>query len=98
MSITLSNVSFEHHRDTLGIGESAPRISWKFSSTAKNCTQESYEIEVARERSSRLEQYMVKSSESVQVPWLTKPLESREWAKIRVRSFGSGYETPWSEA
>ncbi|KAH7129950.1 bacterial alpha-L-rhamnosidase-domain-containing protein [Dactylonectria estremocensis] len=72
MSVSISQVSFEHHRQAIGIGEPEPRISWRFGGTA--------------------------SSESQLSPWLDKPLQSGDQAKVRVRAHGQQGEvsTLWS--
>ncbi|RDL31187.1 Six-hairpin glycosidase [Venustampulla echinocandica] len=100
MSISISSVSIEHHRpdETLGIGESTPRISWRFAGDAKNWIQHSYEIEISRlilpatgEKELRQEQqiFKSKSQNSVLVPWPSpNGLKSRERASVRVRATG----------
>ncbi len=91
-------VSFEHHRDALGIGESQPRISWKFEGTTPNWAQVAYELEIARSASPAPERYVVTSSQSVLVPWPGRPLQSREAASVRVRASSTdGEQTGWSD-
>lgn len=48
--------------------------------------QTGYEVEVIR--AGRTQTFRVDSNESVLVPWPDKPLQSREAAGVRVRSFG----------
>ena len=70
-------VTFEHHREALGIGEARPRISWRVVSERPGWVQQAYEIRVTggglllhvRPRSPPLE--------SVLVPWPDAPLLSR---------------------
>ena len=97
MAIRIGRVQFEHHQESIGIGESKPRISWRFKGDARNWTQRSYELEI--QQSETLQIYNVTSSESVLVPWPGKPLGSGELATVRVRVFGGEQETvsPWSE-
>ncbi|KAL4867657.1 hypothetical protein BDV12DRAFT_198076 [Aspergillus spectabilis] len=95
MSLSISQVSFEHHRTALGIGESDPRISWRFDGSIPNWYQSSYEIEI--ERQGKTNSFHVNSSDSVLVPWPSDPLESGEEATVRVRSFGRHRNSPWSE-
>jgi alpha-L-rhamnosidase len=97
----VGHVTFEHHRghsgsERLGIGEKAPRISWRFSGETKDWIQSSYEIEIWR--GDQRELFRVDSSESVLVPWPTTPLKAREDVFVRVRSHGSigSGGTPWS--
>ncbi|MDO7880721.1 glycoside hydrolase family 78 protein [Salinibacterium soli] len=93
---TPSSPRFEHHREALGIGEAAPRLSWKTVAPA-GWRQAAYEVEVTR--SQRVHTERIESGESVLVPWVGAPLESRESASVRVRVVGeSGDESDWSEA
>jgi alpha-L-rhamnosidase len=107
--IELKSVTIEHHRETLGIGEAAPRISWKFKGDDTNWNQFSYEIEILRPSvdADEPQLFHVESPDSVLVPWPTTPLHSKEKAIIRVRAGGSDLHedssdftpcfTPWSE-
>ena len=45
MSITVTPVRFEHHRDALGIGETAPRLSWIVDTAPDGWRQAGYELE-----------------------------------------------------
>lgn len=77
---------FEHHREALGIGEAAPRLSWK-TSAAPGWHQRAYELEVTRgdtvETTGRID-----SDEQLLVDWPSAPLRSREAAQLRVRVWG----------
>ncbi|KAL2784585.1 bacterial alpha-L-rhamnosidase-domain-containing protein [Aspergillus keveii] len=97
MSLSISQVSFEHHRSALGIGETTPRISWRFDGAVSNWWQSAYDIEV--NRGGQTQTYHTKSSDSVLVPWPGEPLDSGEEATVRVRSFGRHRHanTPWSD-
>ncbi|KAJ3579103.1 hypothetical protein NPX13_g1462 [Xylaria arbuscula] len=97
MAVSISQVSFEHHRVALGIGEPSPRISWRFEGDAGNWSQSGYSIEVARQGNTDV--FNVTSSDSVLVDWPTVALSSAESATVRVRSYGgdSGGDTDWSE-
>lgn len=97
MSLSISRVSFEHHREALGIAETQPRISWRFGGDAPNWHQSSCELEIARSRQTTL--YATNSSESLYAPWPDAPLESAESATVRVRCFGQEKQpsTPWSD-
>ncbi|MFF0771431.1 hypothetical protein ACFYUK_21275 [Nonomuraea wenchangensis] len=57
-------VTFEHHREPVGIGESAPRLSW--------ITRTAYELELDDGTATGL----VESGESVLVAWPFPPLAS----------------------
>ncbi|KAI0471696.1 extracellular glycosyl hydrolase family 78 protein [Xylariaceae sp. FL0804] len=109
--VLISDVTFEHHRNALGIGEAAPRISWRFEGDATNWTQHGYSIEVTRSlpddpRSEHEQVYTFSGSDSVLVPWPDRPLSSAESAVVRVRAYQSVQvppgealpPTPWSAA
>lgn len=98
----IESVTFEHHQkeETLGIGESTPRISWKVVGEKPNWIQASYEIDIFRDGDlwDRPASYQVESSESVLVPWPSRPLRSRESVIIRIRAIGANSETTeWSD-
>ncbi|KAI0424429.1 glycoside hydrolase family 78 protein [Xylaria sp. FL1042] len=95
--VHISQVSFEHHRVALGIGEASPRISWQFEGHATNWTQSGYSIEVSRDGSSEVFDFT--SSDSVLVDWPTVALSSAESAVVRVRSYGAdnSADTGWSK-
>lgn len=97
MALSISQVSFEHHRTALGIGETNPRISWRFDGNVSDWHQGAYELEVNRGGESDL--FHVNSSDSVLVPWPDDPLKSGEEAIVRARSFGrqNQPDSPWSE-
>lgn len=99
MSIRIGHVQFEHHREAIGIGESEPRISWRFEGDVRNWTQKSYEIEITRCQTLPPQVYKIDSRDSVLVPWQGKPLKSGESASVRVRAFGgpNNQATEWSE-
>lgn len=97
MSVSISQVSFEHHRDPLGIGEPKPRISWRFSGNAANWEQGSYDLQITR--GGRQSTYSNASSESLFIPWPEDALGSAEQAHVRARAHGLHGEssTPWSD-
>ncbi|GAA1017496.1 alpha-L-rhamnosidase [Acrocarpospora pleiomorpha] len=85
-------VTFEHHRDPLGIGEPAPRLSWVVRTDLRGWLQQAYEIETGDGTTLRVE-----SGESVLVPWPGEPLRSRERRGVRVRVHGrDGSASDWS--
>lgn len=94
--VRVKELSIEHHRETLGIGESSPRLSWKVDRATQGWIQQSYELEIEQSDVGK-QSYSVKSSESILVPWPAKPLKSSESAAIRVRVTGLDNEvTDWS--
>lgn len=100
--VEIQSLTFEHHRETLGIGESEPRLSWGFKGDAKDWTQSAYEISISRPSidSGKPQTFDVKSSESALVPWPTTPLKAIESAEVKVRATGGPNSelTPWSDS
>ncbi len=90
--------TFEQHREALGIGEPAPRLSFRVDADP-GWRQTSYEVEVCTD--GRQDRVHVASADSVLVPWAVPPLMSRQRAAVRVRVTGLGAEgieqqSPWS--
>ena len=100
MSVSISQVTLEHHYHGIGIGEASPRISWRFDGDATNWVQTSYDVEVSRGGGSD-QTHSVTSSSNTYNAWPEDPLASTEQAKIRVRANGSSanstLSTPWSD-
>ena len=95
----VTRVRFEHLTETLGIGTSAPRLSWTVETETAGWTQAAYEIEAhAADGSLRGATGRVASGESVLVAWPFAPLVSRERVSVRVRAWGADDRvTTWSE-
>ena len=101
-----TGLRFEHHTPggvALGIGTSAPRLSWQVPSADAGFAQGAYEVEVTR-GDGEPELVRVGSAEQVLVPWPARPLASRERVSVRVRvRHGVGTEgdpgawSGWSE-
>ncbi|MER7485842.1 family 78 glycoside hydrolase catalytic domain [Streptomyces sp. NPDC126497] len=89
-------MSFEHLPDGLGIGVTAPRLTWTLSPGAGR--QEAYELRLDRSddvyRTGR-----VNSADQVLVAWPGEPLASRERVTVRVRVWTPDADEPsaWSE-
>ena len=97
MTVVPSTPTFEHHREALGIGEAAPRLSW-ITSAPQGWVPTAHEIEVVRAqgttRTGRID-----SPESVLLDWPSAPLASREVATVRVRVWGrTGQRTDADQA
>lgn len=99
MSVSLSQISFEHHREALGIAESQPRISWRFEGNVVNWEQRSYDLEIERDPEGVPRVYNVDSADSIYVPWPGEALGSAESAHVRVRAHGLEGQpsTDWSD-
>lgn len=88
----VESVTVEHHREPLGIGETAPRLSWVTRTDRPGWTQRAYEIEIDGVSAGRVE-----SVESVLVPWPAAALDSRDRRAVRVRVWGPDDEpSDWS--
>ncbi|GAA4343933.1 family 78 glycoside hydrolase catalytic domain [Microbacterium rhizosphaerae] len=93
MTVSVTPIRFEHHRGALGIGESAPRLSWIVDHAPAGWRQARYEIEAAAAGTA-----VVDRPESVLVPWPFAPLSSRERRELRVRVVGEdGSMSEWSD-
>ena len=93
MTITVTAPRFEHHRESLGIGETEPRLSWIVETAPRGWRQTRYEIE--RRGDSPVS---VESDESVLVRWPFEPLAARERAEVRVRVMGEDdIASEWSD-
>ncbi|GAB2826011.1 glycoside hydrolase family 78 protein [Actinocorallia aurea] len=89
--------AFEHHRAPLGIGESAPRLSWTVAGTPPGWRQRGYELQ-AGDGGVFHATDLIESADSVLVAWPFAPLASRERRRVRVRVHGQdGTTTPWSD-
>jgi alpha-L-rhamnosidase len=91
--------TFEHHREPLGIGESAPRLSWRTVTDAVDWRQAAHQMEItAADGTAVADTGRVESAESVLVPWPGPRLGSRERVGVRVRVWGAGDDepSPWS--
>lgn len=100
MAVSISAVSFEHHRQALGIAESRPRVSWRFEGDAVDWEQSAYDLEITRGPDGVPKLYnTADSSESVLVPWPDEALSSAESARVRVRSLDKEGQTwtDWSD-
>ncbi|UPL02850.1 hypothetical protein LCI18_013784 [Fusarium solani-melongenae] len=101
MALAISRVSLEHYRSAFGIGETEPRISWRFDGDVVDWEQSSYDVEIARSSGDKPKSFSFNSSESLYLPWPDAPLNEAEPASVRVRAHGlsnrSQPSTPWSD-
>lgn len=87
-------VRIEHHRETLGIGETRPRLSWRIQAEP-HWKQAAYEVELKYHDRTVTE--LVQSAEQILVPWPGRTLVSRECVGVRVRVTGTdGNTSAWS--
>lgn len=103
-SFDVVDVRFEHYlpQNTLGVSDSIPRLSWRFSNVSSDFEQTAYEVEIYDEspqsERSLLCSTNINSSTSRLVPWPAKePLRSRQRVLARVRAWGTdGTLSRWS--
>lgn len=97
MAVSISRVTFEHHRVAFGIGETQPRISWRFGGNTTDWKQSRCNLEIFRRGLTR--QYSIESDQSLYNTWPDQPLEVAESAAVRVQCFGLQGQpsTPWSD-
>ena len=96
--VTVSSVQIEHLRETLGIGTSRPRLSWRIETAIANWQQAGYEVACCdgvgqlRKSTGRME-----SDQSTLVDWPFASLRSREKVSVQVRVWGTdGSASEWS--
>lgn len=99
MSVSISQLSFEHHYPPFGIAETKPRISWKFEGDAINWEQTAYDVEITRGPDGIPNIFSINSSDSILVPWPDVALGSAEPATVRARAHGKAGQksTDWSD-
>ncbi|POS71896.1 hypothetical protein DHEL01_v209707 [Diaporthe helianthi] len=100
MAVSISAISFEHHRQAFGIAETRPRVSWRFEGDAVDWEQSAYDLEITRGPDGVPKLYSIADSvDSVLVPWPDEALSSGESAKVRVRAYGKEGQasTEWSD-
>jgi len=97
MALSVSPVAFEHHRLSLGIGETAPRLSYRFDGTAADWEQASVDIEITRNGVPKI--FNVDTPDSVLITWPDSPLSSQESATVRARAHGKegNLSSDWSQ-
>ncbi|MFF7475597.1 family 78 glycoside hydrolase catalytic domain [Streptomyces sp. NPDC008092] len=99
MRSTVGTPVFEHHREPLGIGEPAPRLSWRTETGVPDWRQSAHQVQITdAEGTVTTDTGRVESAESVLVPWPGARLGSRERVGVRVRVWGEGESdpSPWS--
>ncbi|HVU38442.1 MAG TPA: glycoside hydrolase family 78 protein [Opitutales bacterium] len=102
--VRLANLTVEHQKNPLGLGESQPRLSWQLDSNRRGETQTAYEIRAASTAAALAgtpdlwSSGKVASDQSVLVPWGGKDLGSRSQVFWQVRVWDKdGQPSAWSE-
>ena len=99
--LRVSQPTIEHHEPgRLGIGERAPRISWRVTDASSRYVQVGARIEatVVREGVESVEIADVTGREQVLVEWPFAELRSRDLVSVRVQVFDGSVWSPWSDA
>jgi len=105
MMASIFDVRFEHYRapNTLGVDDTAPRLSWKLHDPGQVFQQSGFEVECLRTLPTRPEPTKhvaeVSSTSTTLVTWPFEPLASREKVSVRVRAYDGHHDTKtaWSE-
>ncbi|MFJ2621659.1 family 78 glycoside hydrolase catalytic domain [Glutamicibacter sp. NPDC087344] len=100
MNFHVRPVTVEHHREPLGIGEPAPRLSWITDTSIPGWSQRAYELEISNPTTGERQLTgQITSSQQILLPWPASPLGSRETRSVRVRVWGQDPDpSPFSEA
>ncbi|MDQ0954394.1 alpha-L-rhamnosidase [Streptomyces phaeochromogenes] len=88
---TVVAIRFEHRDEALGVGTSAPRLSWQVRTEDPAWQQTAYEVELDGAVAVRVE-----AAEQVLVPWPFEPLPSRARATVRIRVANGERWSDWS--
>lgn len=103
-TVEVKNLRLEMKENPLGINVTQPRFSWQIASGQPSLVQVSYQIQVAATPEQLQsgdgllwDSGVVRSDESVLVPYAGKALESGQPYYWRVKLGTNQGETPWSE-
>jgi len=104
--LQVEHLRVEYLENPLGIDETAPRLSWKLTAKGRGARQTAYQILVAsseqllaKNRADLWDSGKVATSDTTQIVYKGKKLESREQCYWKVRAYsGSGKASPWSAA
>lgn len=104
-TVEVKNLRLEMKENPLGINVTQPRFSWQIASGKPDLKQTAYQIQVAAspeqlESGDGLlwDSGVVRSDESVLVPYAGKALESGKPYSWRVKLTTNQGDTPWSDA
>jgi alpha-L-rhamnosidase len=93
--VQIESLQAEHHESGFGLDGATPRLSWRFNNPTgvRDWTQAAYEVTIYQEGKESTKH--IDSGDNVLVPWLGKPLRSRERVKVGIRAKGS--DGSWTE-
>lgn len=95
----VKQIRFEHRRTPLGLGTGEPRISWIVQTDIENWRQSACQInKLTSDGEISATSEMLRTSESVLLPWPFEPLQSRQRCAIQVRIWDKdGVPSRWSK-
>lgn len=100
MAAQVTHVRLEHHEPgRLGIGESAPRLSWHVVDAEPSFVQRGVQARITRTLAGDTTTTEVELAplEQVLVPWPAAPLRSREQVAVQIRVSDGEHWTDWSD-
>lgn len=101
--IIIQKPTIEYHAEenTIGIGETTPRLSWKILAAPADFSQHAYEIQIDREngfaRTKSTRRFSTFTDQQILVSWPDEDLCSRERFSVSVRVFNGSDWSNWSE-
>ena len=103
--VSVDHLTIEYQTNPLGLGTTAPRLTWRLRGDRRGVSQAGYQVRVARSpadleagRNLAWDSGRVRSNASVHVPYGGEPLQSRQRYHWKVRVWDdAGVESPWSE-
>jgi len=104
-TVSVDHLTIEYKTNPLGLGTTAPRLSWQLRGDRRGVSQAEYQVRVARSvadleagRNLAWDSGRVRSNASVHVPYGGEPLRSRQRYHWKVRIWDdTGVESAWSE-
>jgi len=98
-TLVVCDLRVEYQREAFGIGDAAPRLSWRTATSTPNWRQRAYAIQaVGTDGVPVGTTGRVESGGSVLVAWPFRPLTSREQVQVRVQVWGEDERaSSWSD-
>lgn len=102
--LAVTDLRCEYTRDPLGVDSPAPRLFWKLESQTRGERQTAYQVLAASSTERLVENKAdlwdsgkVKADESIQIPYVGKPLQSSQQVFWKVRAWDKdGKASAWS--
>lgn len=103
-NVEVKNLRVENQESPQGVSLTQPRFMWQISSSKEDLMQTSYQIQVAEsptyfkdEKDLSWNSGLVKSDQSLFIPYAGKPLQSKKQYFWRVKVVTNQGETTWSK-